>query len=94
MASTKSVIRAFIAFGEARQAAGLAQGAYAVAPACEYFMWVGLVPYIPDEFVFRGIENMMQRYGKLHHAKASAQMAARMGYGTNSFSPQLNGQLL
>src|SRR5438046_3060007 len=44
--------------------------------ACEYFVSVCLVTYIPHKLVIRGIENIMQGNGKLHNTKAGAEMAS------------------
>jgi hypothetical protein len=76
------------------EAAGLAQGADAVAPAGEDFMRIGLMPDIPDQPVARRVEHRMHRDGELHHAQRRPQMTAGDGDGIYGLQPQFIGQLL
>ena len=63
--------------GEARQAAGLAQGPDAVAPAGEDLVRVGLVADVPDDAVVGGVEHVVQRHRQLDHPQPRAEMPAR-----------------
>ena len=55
--------------GEAGQAAALAQGADAVAPAGQDLVRIGLVADIPDQPVARRVEHSVDRDGQLDHAQ-------------------------
>jgi hypothetical protein len=44
-------------------------------------MGIALMPYVPDKFIVRGIENRMKRYSQLDHTKGAAQMTARLRHG-------------
>ena len=70
------VVFALGALGEARQAAALAQGADAVAPAGEDLVRIGLVADVPDQDVLGRLEHVVQRHGQLDHAQARAQVPA------------------
>ena len=49
---------------------------------------------IPDQFVGRGIEDIVERDRQFDHAKAGTEMPACVGDGVDSFGPQLAGELL
>ena len=89
MRRAERVVFALGALGETRQAAALAQGADAVAPAGENLVRIGLVADVPDQAVARGIEDPMQRDGELDHAEPGAQVAAGHGHGVDGLLPQL-----
>ena len=76
MGGAERVVFALRALGEAGQAAALAQGADAVAPAGEDLVRIGLVADVPDQAVLRRVEDVVQRDGQLDHAQAGAEMAA------------------
>ena len=61
--------------GEWANTAQFAIGTELLASSCEDFMTVCLMPYIPYDAVFRGVEDIMQGYGNLCHAKTRSQMA-------------------
>ena len=62
VAGAKGVVFALGALGEAGQAAALAQGADAIAPAGEDLVGVALVADVPDQPVARRVEHIMQRH--------------------------------
>ena len=93
MRRAEGIIVAFGAPGEAGQAAALAQGADAVAPAGQDLVRVALMANIPDEFVIGRIEHIMDRRGQLHHAQARPQMATGDAHGSDGFGAQFVGQL-
>ena len=94
MTRAERVVLALGAFAEAGQAAGLTQGADAVAAAGEDLVGVGLVANIPNQLVGRRVEHMMERDGELDHAKARAEMAAGHRDGCNQLLSQLLRQRL
>ena len=47
-----------------------------VISACEHFVAVGLVRYVEHQLVLRGVENVMERDHRLHHAKVRAAVTA------------------
>ena len=87
------VVFAFRTLGEARQAAALAQGADALAPAGEDLVRIGLVADVPDDDVARRVEHVVQRHGQLDHAQARAQVAAGGRHHVDGLGPQLVGEL-
>ena len=76
MRGAERVVDALAAPGEAGQAARLAQGADAVAPAGQDLVRIGLVADVPDQPVARRVEHVVQRHGQLDHAEPGAEMAA------------------
>ncbi len=89
MGGAERVVLALGAPGEAGQAAGLAQGADAVAPAGDDLVRVALVADVPDHPVMRGVEHGVQRHRQLHHAQAGAEMAARGAHRIDRLGTQL-----
>ena len=94
MAGAERVVFALGALAEARQAVRLTQRADAVAPAGQDLMRVGLVTDVPDQFVMRRVEDMVQRDGQLDHAKPRAEMAAGDSNRGDQLLPKLLGELL
>ena len=82
-----------VALGEARQAAALAQGADAVAPAGEDLVRIGLVADVPDQTVARRVEHVVQRDRQLDDAEPGAEMAAGDRDGVDRLLAQLVGEL-
>ena len=87
------VVFALGALGEAGQAAALAQGADAVAPAGQDLVRIGLVADIPDQPVARRVEDLMQRDGQLDHAEPGAEMAAGHRHRVDRLLAQLVREL-
>jgi len=67
MGGAEGVVFAFGALGEARQPAAATKRADTVAPAGQDLVRIGLMADIPDQAIFRGIENVMQRDRELDH---------------------------
>ena len=93
MGGAERVVLALGALGEAREAAGLAQRADAIAPAGEDLVRVGLMADVPDQAIGRRVEHAVQRDGQLDHAEAGAQMAAGHRDGVDRLLAQLVGEL-
>ncbi len=93
MGRAERVVFALGALGEARQAAALAQGADAVAPAGEDLVRIGLVADVPDQAVVRRVEHVVQGHGQLDHAQPGAEMAAGDRHGVDGLLAQFVGQL-
>src|SRR5437763_16093803 len=89
MSCTEGVVLAFRTLGEAGKPASHAQCANPVAPAGEDFVRIGLVTHIPHQAVFRRIEYIVQRHGKLDNSEAGAQMPARDRNGIDGLATQL-----
>ena len=94
MGGAEGVVRAFLASGKAAQAPALAQGVHEGATACEDFVCVGLVAYVPDDFILRRIKDVMKCHGQLDNAKPCAQMPAGAGNGCDGFRAQFRCELL
>jgi len=70
----EGVVFAFAAFGEAGEAAALADGVEAVFAAGQDFVGVALVADIEDELIIGGVENGVDGGGEFDHAKSCAQV--------------------
>src|SRR5450631_1261095 len=79
MRGAERIVFAFGPFGEAGQAAALAQRVDAVAPPGQDLVRVALVSDVPDQAVVRRFECIMQRHRELDHAEAGAEMSAGLG---------------
>src|SRR3546814_7643029 len=77
MGCAERIIFAFGALGETGKPTPLPQGADAVAPPSENFVWIALMADIPDQPVMRCVENVMNGGGEFDHAKAGAQKIGR-----------------
>ena len=89
MRRAERVVFALGAAGEAGEAAALAQGADAVAPAGEDLVRIGLVADVPDQPVMRRVEHRVQRHRQLHHPERRAEMPARHRHRVDRLRPQL-----
>src|SRR5690606_32087254 len=74
MPGTKSIVFAFAPFREAGEAPHSPVRVNIVTPSREYLVTVRLVAHIPYKLVFGRVENMVERHGKFHHAKAGAKV--------------------
>ena len=79
------------ALGEAGQASGLAQGLDAVAAPGQDLVRIGLMADVPDDPVFRRVEDVMQGDRQLDDAEAGAEMAAGYGDGVDGRAAQFVG---
>ncbi len=87
------IVFALAPLGEAGQAAALAQGADAVAPAGQDLVRIGLVADVPDQPVVGRVEHIMERDGQLDHAEPRAEMAAGDRDRRDRLRAQLVGEL-
>ena len=92
VARAEGVVLALGAEHEAVEAAGLADGMEAVAPAGEQLVHVGLVADVEDEGIGRRIEDAMQRDGQLDHAQIRPEVAAGLGQHGDQFVADFLGQ--
>ena len=76
MADAKGIKLAFAALGKSRHAAVHAQSGHAFAAAGQYLVRVSLVADIPDQAIFRRVEDVMQRDCQLDSAEIRRQMPA------------------
>src|ERR1019366_1253775 len=83
MACSERIVNTFTAFWEPADAAIFAVGMKNTAAACEYFMPVCLVAYVPNKLVIRRIEYIMQGNSKFHNAEAGAKVAAMYAHAVN-----------
>ena len=63
MADTKGIIGTFRTLGKTGQAVFYPNTVHLSGPASQYFMWIGLVTDIPDNFIIGGIKDAMQCNG-------------------------------
>ena len=93
MGGAERVVFALAAPGEAGEAAALAQGADAVAPAGQDLVRIGLVADVPDQPVARRVEDVVERDRQLDDAEAGAEMAAGDRHGRDRLGAQFVGEL-
>src|SRR5439155_12624822 len=72
---------------------GRANRMRAVFASREQLVNVDLMAYVPDKFVLRGIEDMVQRETQLDDAEVWPQVTAIFGKYRDQFVPDLLGQL-
>src|SRR5690606_34984825 len=89
----KRIVFAFIALGEARKPALLAQRTDAVASTRQNLVRIGLMADVKDQAGVGRIENVMQGERQLYDAKTRTQMAARLRDGVDQLGPQLSRKL-
>src|SRR5213594_3884163 len=94
MGGAVAIMFALRAHGKAAEAAGAANGMKALLASREQFMDVGLMAYVPDEFILGRAENVVQGEGQLDDAKIGPEMAAVFGQNVDQLLPDLLGQLL
>ena len=88
MPYAEGVVFALRTVGEGAHAALGADGGHPVLAPGQYLVRVGLVAYIPDQLVFRGVEDVMQGDGQLNRAQARRKMAAGDADGLGQEFPQ------
>ena len=93
MRGAERIIFALGALGEAAEAAALAQGADALAPASNNLVRIGLMADVPHQFVVRRVEHIMESDGQLDHAKAGTEVAPGHRNGVNHFLAEFIRQL-
>ena len=94
MGRAERVVLALGALGEAGEAAALAQGADAIAPAGQDLVRVGLVADVPDNPIARRVEHVMQGDGELDDTQARTEMPPGHRYCVDRLGPQLVRDLL
>ena len=70
-----------------------AQALHAFPAACRYFVGITLMAHIPDQPVFRGIEDGVQGDGQFYGAEIGGQMTAGLRYRLNQEGAQFADQL-
>jgi len=86
--------RAVALIGDGALSAGMAYEAMNNAAAAgDDLVRIGLMADIPDQFVVRRVEHIMDRDRQLDDAQAGAQMATGHRDGRNHFLPELVGKL-
>ena len=93
VADAEGVVGALAALGESRQPAFLTHAAHAGTPAGEYLVRIGLVAHVPDQPVLRGVEDIVQGDGKVHHSQPRRQVTAGTGDAVDEEAAQLLRQL-
>src|SRR6266478_124256 len=94
MSGAVAVMLALGTHRKAAQAPRAADRAKAVPPVGQQFVHIDLMAYVPDKFVLRRVEDVMQRDGQLDHAQIRAEVAAIPGQALDEFQANLFRQLL
>jgi hypothetical protein len=69
MGGPEGVVFGFGPFGETGKATALAQGAHAVAAACQNFMRIALVAHVPDQLIRGRVEHGVDGDRQFHHTQ-------------------------
>ena len=94
MSGAERVVLALGTTREAGQAAALANGANAIAPAGEDLVRIGLMADVPDQPVARRVEHRVEGNRQLDHAERGAEVAAGDGNRIDRLGAQFSGELL
>lgn len=89
MPDPKGVIFALAAVGEGADAVAAADAGHPVFAPRQDLMGIGLMPHVPDQFVGRGVEHVMQGHGQLHRAQSRRKMPAGHAHRLGQELPQL-----
>ena len=93
MSRAERIVFALRALGEAGKSTALSQRADAVAPPGQNLVRIRLVPDVPDQTVFGGIEHVVQGNRQLDHPEPRAQMATGDRDRIDCLLTQLVGEL-
>ena len=74
MSRAEGIVRAFSPLGEAADAVPLTVVAEEFPPPREDFVGISLMAYVENEFVLRGVINVMQGHDEFHGPQAGSQM--------------------
>ena len=69
MPCAEAIVLALVSARKAREAASCAKGVEIFPSSGEYFMYVALMPDVPDKVVAWQVENSVQCNGKLYNAE-------------------------
>jgi hypothetical protein len=86
---SEGIVLAFVTLGEAREAAGGAERANAVAAAGQDLVGIALMSHVPDQLVLGRVEDGVDRHGQLDNAEAGAEVAAGDGDRRDRLGSQL-----
>ena len=78
----EAVVFRFVWLRETGDAVFLPQGRKSFQPSGQNLMGIALMPYVPDEFIFRRIKHTVHRHRQFHRPQIGSEMPA--GFG-NSF---------
>ena len=76
MGRSERVVFAFRALGETAQACALPQSSDPIAPTGQDLVRVGLVTDVPDDAIFRRVENIVECDRQFHNAEAGSEVTA------------------
>ena len=88
MSHVKGVVDAFFAAWKPGDAFILPQRMELIAPPRQDLVPVGLMSNVPDQLVFRSIEDIVQRHRELDGTQAGSQMPARLRDGVDHEAAQ------
>ncbi len=94
MPYTEGVVFGFAALGKPGQSMLLTDRSDALATPGENLVRVTLMTYIPDQPVVRGVVQIVQGHGQLHHPESGAEVAAGLTYGIEQVFAQFIHHLL
>ena len=92
MRGAKGVVNTFLAAGKTAQTTQLSHAAHLVVASRQHFVRVSLMPHIPDQSVFWGVENIMQSHRELYRAQIGTKVTACLRNRLNQTLAQAVGQ--
>src|SRR5690242_17428557 len=93
MRRAEGVVLRFGAARKAGDAVDHAQPRHGFAPAGEDLVRISLVADVPDDAVFRRVENVVQRDRQLYRSEVGGEMPAGLGHRFEYEGAQLVGEL-
>src|SRR5437764_8368110 len=93
MRGAEGVVLRFRAARKTGDAVDHAKARHGLATAGEDLVRIGLVSHVPDDAVFRRLEDVVQRDGQFDRAKVRREVAAGLRHRLEYESAQLVGEL-
>ena len=88
MSYTESIVFAFSPFGKSTESTIFSVGMEIVSSSSKYLVAIGLVAYVPDQLVIRGIVNIVKGYRKFNNTKTGCKMTAMHTDHVHNVLPQ------
>src|SRR5690606_16066383 len=93
MRRTEGIVFGLAALRKTGDSPRLAQTRHGITPAGEYFVWIGLMPDVPNQPIVGCIEDPMQGDGQLNRTKIGREVTTGARHRLQYELPQLMGDL-
>src|ERR1700693_589032 len=92
MADAEGIIKTFLPFRKAADPLILPERVKPGVSASQNLMGISLMSHVPDNSVFRGIEEVMKGDRQFNRAETGTQVASRSGNDVDNSFPDFSGQ--